>query len=44
MATARKAKALNMEVLAYDPDLDSSKLEAEGFKAVDFQQALADSE
>ena len=44
MATARKAKALNMEVLAYDPYLDSSKLESEGFKAVDFQQALAESD
>jgi len=44
LATARKARALSMEVLVYDPYVDESKLEAEGLRVVDLTQALAESD
>ena len=44
MATARKAKALSMNVLVYDPYLDPKKIEAEGMVPADLAKVLAESD
>ena len=44
LATARKANALSMDVLVYDPYVDAGKLAAEGLNVVDLKQALAESD
>jgi len=42
LATARKAKALSMKVLVYDPYVEADSLQAEGFEVVGFNRAIAE--
>ena len=44
LAAARKAKALSMEVLVYDPYIDEQKLTAEGLTPAGLDRVLAESD